>query len=103
MATFERQFNTWHRSFCLHLQHIVRNSETTVVAHYESQPVVRETSYQGEEELEQELIEQLERQGYEYVSIKEENALTANPRAQLEKLNHFTFTDNEWERFFKTE
>ena len=79
------------------------NSETTVVAHYESQPVVRETSYQGEEELEQEFIEQLERQGYEYVSIKEENALTANPRAQLEKLNHFTFTDNEWKRFFKTE
>ena len=79
------------------------NSETTVVAHYESQPVVRETSYQGEEELEQEFIEQLERQGYEYVSIKEENALTANLRAQLEKLNHFTFTDNEWERFFKTE
>ena len=79
------------------------NSETTVVTHYESQPVVRETSYQGEEELEQELIEQLERQGYEYVSIKEENALIANLRAQLEKLNHFTFTDNEWERFFKTE
>ena len=79
------------------------NSETTVVAHYESQPVVRETSYQGEEELEQEFFEQLERQGYEYVSIKEENALIANPRAQLEKLNHFTFTDNEWERFFKTE
>ena len=79
------------------------NSETTVVAHYESQPVVRETSYQGEEELEQEFIEQLERQGYEYVSIKEENALIANPRAQLEKLNHFTFTDNEWKRFFKTE
>ena len=79
------------------------NSETTVVAHYESQPVVRETSYQGEEELEQEFIEQLERQGYEYVSIKEENALTANLRAQLEKLNHFTFTDNEWKRFFKTE
>lgn len=69
------------------------NSETTVVAHYESQPVVRETSYQGEEELKQEFIEQLERQGYEYVSIKEENALIANPRAQLEKLNHFTFTD----------
>ena len=79
------------------------NSETTVVAHYESQPVVRETSYQGEEELEQEFIEQLERQGYEYVSIKEENALIANLRAQLEKLNHFTFTDNEWKRFFKTE
>ena len=79
------------------------NSETTVVAHYESQPVVRETSYQGEEELEQEFIEQLVRQGYEYVSIKEENALTANLRAQLEKLNHFTFTDNEWKRFFKTE
>ena len=79
------------------------NSETTVVAHYESQPVVRETSYQGEEELEQEFFEQLERQGYEYVSIKEENALIANPCAQLEKLNHFTFTDNEWERFFKTE
>ena len=79
------------------------NSETTVVAHYESQPVVRETSYQGEEELEQEFIEQLERQGYEYVSIKEEYALIANLRAQLEKLNHFTFTDNEWERFFKTE
>lgn len=79
------------------------NSETTVVAHYEAQPVARETSYQGEEELEREFIEQLKRQGYEYVSIKEENALIANLRAQLEKLNRFTFTDNEWERFFKAE
>lgn len=79
------------------------NSDTTVVAHYESLPVARETSYQGEEELEQGFIEQLKRQGYEYVSIKEEKSLVSNLRTQLEKLNHFTFTDNEWERFFKTE
>lgn len=35
------------------------NSDTTVVAHYDPEPVARETSYQGEEELEHELIEQL--------------------------------------------
>lgn len=79
------------------------NTETTVVAHYDPLPVARETCFQSEEDLEHELIGQLQRQGYEYVSIKEETALISNLRTQLERLNHFTFTDEEWERFFKTE
>lgn len=79
------------------------NNETTVVAHYDPLPVARETNFQSEEDLENELIDQLQRQGYEYVPVKEEKALISNLRTQLERLNHFTFTDEEWERFFKTE
>lgn len=79
------------------------NSETTVVAHYTPLPVMRDTAYQSESELEHEFIAQLQRQGYAYVPIKDERALIANLRTQLEQLNHFRFTDGEWDRFFKTE
>ena len=40
-------------------------------------------------------------QGYEYISVHNEAALISNLRKQLELLNDFTFTDSEWERFFK--
>jgi len=42
-------------------------------------------------------------QGYEYLSIKSEADLINNLRRCLEKLNNLTFTDAEWEQFFKTE
>ena len=40
-------------------------------------------------------------QGYEYLTIHDEAALVANLRRQLELLNDYTFSDAEWERFFK--
>lgn len=81
---------------------VVENPESTVVAEYT--PAYRtEQSYQSEAELEKAFIEQLQVQAYEYLLIKTEEDLKANLRKQLEKLNNLTFTDTEWDQFFKTE
>jgi type I restriction enzyme R subunit len=62
----------------------------------------RETSYQNEADLEQAFIAQLQTQGYEFLSIKSEADLIHNLRVQLQKLNNCTFSDKEWNSFFKT-
>ena len=82
---------------------ISQNTQSTVVAEYERPNKERETGYQSEAELEQKLIAQLQRQGYEYLPIHNEKELIANLRKQLERLNNITFTDGEWDRFFKSE
>ena len=82
---------------------ISQNTQSTVVAEYVREERERETGYQSESDLENALIAQLQRQGYEYLPIHNEKELIANLRKQLEKLNDITFTDSEWQRFFKTE
>ena len=80
---------------------IKMSEESTVVAKYT--PIERtRTKYQSEAELEEEFIKQLTEQGYEYVNIKNENDLIKNLRAQLEKLNDYNFTDNEWNNLFNS-
>ncbi len=78
---------------------VTENTQSTVVAEY-MPDTKRITHYQSEAELERTFIKQLEAQAYEYMSISSENDLIFNLRKQLEKLNNFTFTDTEWERFF---
>ncbi len=81
---------------------VAENTQSTVVAEYHK-PVDRvrdSNSYQSEADLERAFINQLETQAYEYVSITTESELVLNLRQQLEKLNNFTFSDTEWERFF---
>lgn len=80
---------------------ISENTQSTVVSRFEHEPSSRE-AYQSEEQLEKALIEQLQRQGYEYLPIHSEADLVANLRAQLERLNDIRFTDNEWDGFFRT-
>lgn len=83
---------------------VAENKESTVVSEYK--PLsnrVRETSYQSESELEKEFIKQLQSQAYEYLKINREEDLIQNLRKQIEKLNKYTFTDNEWNKFFKEE
>jgi len=80
---------------------VAQNSESTVVAEYaHDASMVRDAGYQSEADLERAFIKQLQSQAYEYISIKTESDLITNLRRQLEKLNNFTFTDTEWERFF---
>lgn len=79
---------------------IASTAESTVVAEYTPEPR-RSESYQSEAELEQEFIRRLTAQGYEYLPVRSETELVANLRRQLEKLNGYTFSDSEWERFFK--
>ncbi|HEY0260291.1 MAG TPA: type I restriction endonuclease subunit R [Lacisediminihabitans sp.] len=81
------------------LEPIALSSEATVVAEFETDPA-EATRYQSEAELETELIRMLREQAYEYLPITSEADLVANLRTQLEALNHVTFTDAEWTRFF---
>jgi type I restriction enzyme R subunit len=80
---------------------VAENPESTVVAEY--QPFYRrETTFQSETDLEKAFIELLKIQAYEYLPITAEQDLIANLRKQLEIVNDYQFTDNEWEQFFKS-
>lgn len=79
---------------------VVETNENTVVTQYDPQKQ-RSDVYQSEAELEKEFIRMLTEQGYEYLHIHSENEMVANLRKQLEVLNSYTFSDTEWERFFR--
>ena len=79
---------------------VAENPESTIVAEYESDKT-KESKYQSEAELENAFIKQLQAQAYEYLPLHTEQDLINNLRKQLEKLNHYTFEDKEWELFFK--
>lgn len=78
---------------------VVSTEEATVVSEYVAEYYVS-NSYQSEAALESEFIRLLQTQGYEYLQIHNEATLIANLRKQLELLNSYTFTDDEWNRFF---
>ena len=78
---------------------IAENEEYTVVSEYVSSFGAPD-QYQSEAALEKDFIKTLTEQGYEYLPIHTEKDLVDNLRVQLERLNHYTFTDAEWERFF---
>ncbi len=79
---------------------VASTNESTVVTEYEPQ-TKRSDAYQSEAALEAAFIKMLTEQGYEYVAIHSDADLIGNLRKQLERLNQFSFTDKEWERFFK--
>lgn len=78
---------------------VAATNEDTVVAAYEPSKV-RSDSYQSEAELEKEFIRLLCEQGYTYLPLHTEDELIANLRSQLEELNHYQFSDTEWQQFF---
>jgi type I restriction enzyme R subunit len=80
---------------------VAQNTQSTVVAEFTPNKK-REAYYQSEDNLERSFIKQLQTQAYEYLKITSEKDLVLNLRKQLEKLNNFTFTDNEWNHFFKS-
>lgn len=80
---------------------IAESQEYTVVSEYEH-AVSTSEAYQSEADLEREFIRLLTEQGYEYLPIHTEADLISNLRTRLEKLNGYSFTDNEWEQFFNT-
>ncbi len=60
-------------------------------------------SYQSEDALERELVQDLKNQGYELVpGLNNPAALLANVRLQLQALNNVQFSDGEWRRFVET-
>ena len=59
--------------------------------------------YQSEGDLEQELIADLQNQGYEYrPDLNSQETLLANVRTQLQTLNNVQFSGGEWLRFVET-
>lgn len=78
---------------------VAQTTENTVVTEY-APANHRSDFYQSEAELEREFIRILGEQGYTYLPIKSESELIANLRSELERLNHYEFSDTEWERFF---
>lgn len=78
---------------------VAETNENTVVTAYEPLPK-RPEAYQSEAALEREFMRLLSQQGYEDKAIHSEEELVVNLRAQLEKLNNYRFTEDEWQRFF---
>lgn len=79
---------------------VAQTSENTVVTEYK-QDKRRSVNYQSEAELENEFISMLCEQGYEHLHIHTEKDLIANLRKKLEELNSYSFSDAEWDDFFK--
>ena len=79
---------------------VATSAESTVVAEYTAEYATG-VAYQSEAELEREFIRILQGQAYDYLRIGSEAELIANLRRQLELLNDYAFSDDEWERFFR--
>ena len=80
---------------------VAETNENTVVTEYTPLPK-RSDGYQSEAELEADFIRMLCEQGYTRLNIHTEGELIANLRKEMERLNNYTFTDGEWQRFFSS-
>jgi len=69
-----------------------------ILASFEKDLIVKETAYQGEAQLERNLIDNLVAQGYERFDARSKD-IYINLKEQIEKLNKVNFTDKEWKRF----
>lgn len=85
-----------------YLRPIAESNHFIVLDKYTREWKVAE-SYQSEDALEREFIEDLVAQGYEFLpGLNTPQALFANVRVQLEALNAVQFSDGEWLRFVET-
>ncbi|KAA1260417.1 Type I restriction enzyme R protein [Rubripirellula obstinata] len=81
---------------------IAESNNFIILENYNREWMVAE-SYQSEGDLERELIQDLENQGYEFrKDLNSQEALLANVRVQLQTLNDVEFSDGEWLRFVET-
>ena len=78
---------------------VAQSNESTVVTEYKPQDK-RSDAYQSEAQLETEFLRLLVKLGYERLTIHKEKDLIENLRRQLEKLNDYHFSDDEWNRLF---
>ncbi|NOT17861.1 MAG: type I restriction endonuclease subunit R [Sulfuriferula sp.] len=81
---------------------IAESNNFIVLDKYAKAWQVSET-YQSEDALEREFIQDLQNQGYDYVpDLNTPEKLLANVRVQLQILNNVQFLDGEWRRFVET-
>lgn len=81
---------------------IAESNNFIVLDRYDKHLMANEpqATYQTENALEREFIQDLENQGYEYLQgVTTAQAMLANVRVQLQTLNNTQFTDSEWKRF----
>ncbi|WP_102504824.1 type I restriction endonuclease subunit R [Salinivibrio kushneri] len=85
-----------------HYNTIAEANHFIVLSKYEKSGQIAE-SYQSEDALERELIQDLVNQGYEFVpELTHPAAMLANVRVQLQTLNNVAFSDSEWQRLVET-
>jgi len=81
---------------------IAESNNFIILERYTRESAIAE-SYQSEGDLERELINDLQNQGYEYRSdLNSQQTLLDNARKQLQTLNNALFSDGEWRRFVET-
>jgi type I restriction enzyme R subunit len=81
---------------------IAETNRFIVLDKYTREWEVKET-YQSEDALERELIQDLINQGYEFLpDLKTPEQMMANVRTQIQTLNNVQVTDGEWLRFVET-
>jgi type I restriction enzyme, R subunit len=81
---------------------IAESNNFIVLDKYSKELQVNE-SYQSEYDLEQEFIQDLQNQGYEYAyGVNTPDKLLANVREQLQILNNMQFLEAEWLRFVES-
>ncbi|MGN0910097.1 MAG: type I restriction endonuclease subunit R, partial [Thermoguttaceae bacterium] len=80
---------------------IVETPEYTVASSYEPKYEGVDYAAMTEGALEDAFLRILLDQGYELADFHSEKELVENLRRQLERLNDFKFSDDEWESFFK--
>lgn len=85
-----------------HYKPIAESKNFIVLDNYKKEWKVAE-SYQSEDALEREFIQDLQNQGYEYLpGPNNPQAMLANVRVQLQSLNNVEFLESEWQRFVET-
>ena len=81
---------------------IAESKNFIVLDKYNKDWKVAET-YQSEDALEKELIQDLVNQGYEYLpALNNPEVMLANVRVKLQTLNNVEFLEGEWKRFVET-
>gem|GEM_PF-4157217 len=104
-------FNIFYKIIIKSMPHTLENKEYTALLSGENATVLDAYAFpekdaskaQTEADMEQEFIETLVSQSYEYAAhIKTEDDLKANLRLQLEKLNEVSFSEKEWNFLWKT-
>ena len=81
-------------------QQILTKEQETVVYEYQPSPD-QANNYQSEAQLEKEFINILANQGYQYLpDVNNKETLIANLKTQMELLNDYQFSPNEWKRFY---
>jgi type I restriction enzyme R subunit len=82
-----------------HQTHTIAESNNFIVLDKYTKAQPTGDSYQSESDLERELIQDLQNQGYEFLAVKSQTAMLANIRTQLQSLNGVAFNESEWRRF----